>query len=110
MMALEEKEQEIYSRLSDENWLRKYFGDDDWLVYYYGKEYWAKEIAKSWMKGVQLGIEEERRKNILNMLRLHCTITYIGKALQLPNDYILKWPGKTTYPSPAESPLAIHTS
>ena len=34
--------------------------------------------------------EEERRKNILNMLKLRCTITYIGEALQLPNDYIIK--------------------
>ena len=55
---------------------------DEWFYNYFGRDNIAKvkEEAR----------EEERRKNILNMLRLHCTITVIGEALQLPNDYIIK--------------------
>ena len=36
------------------------------------------------------GREEERRKNILNMLRMRYSVTCIGKALQIPDDDIIK--------------------
>ena len=55
---------------------------DEWFYNYFGRDNIAKVKEET--------REEERRKNILNMLRLHCTITYIGEALQLPNDYIIK--------------------
>ena len=55
---------------------------DEWFYNYFGRDNIAKVREET--------REEERRKNILNMLRLHCTITVIGEALQLPNDYIIK--------------------
>ena len=72
---------------SDE-WFYNYFGRDNVAkVKEEGREEGRKEGRE---EGRKEGREEERRKNILNMLKLHCTITYIGEALQLPNDYIIK--------------------
>ncbi len=59
---------------------------DEWFYNYFGRD----NIAKVKEEVREETREEERRKNILNMLRLHCTITVIGEALQLPNDYIIK--------------------
>ena len=67
---------------------------DEWFYNYFGRDNVAK-VKEEGREEVREEVrektrEEERRKNILNMLRLHCTITYIGEALQLPNDYIIK--------------------
>ena len=59
---------------------------DEWFYNYFGRDNIAK-LKEETREEVR---EEERRKNILNMLRMHCTITYIGKALQLPDDYIIR--------------------
>ena len=55
---------------------------DEWFYNYFGRDNIAKvkEEAR----------EEERRKNILNMLRLHYSITSIGNALQMPEDEVIR--------------------
>ena len=63
---------------------------DEWFYNYFGRDNVAKVKEEGREEGRKEGREEERRKNILNMLKLRCTITYIGEALQLPNDYIIK--------------------
>ena len=78
-----EKETDAVVEESDE-WFYNYFGRDNIAKV---KEEAREEVREEVREKTR---EEERRKNILNMLRLHCTITYIGEALQLPNDYIIK--------------------
>ena len=59
---------------------------DEWFYNYFGRDNIAKvkEEAKEEVR------EEERRKNILNMLRLHYSITSIGNALQMPEDEVIR--------------------
>ena len=78
-----EKETDAVVEESDE-WFYNYFGRDNIAKV---KEEAREEVREEVREKTR---EEERRKNILNMLRLHCTITYIGEALKLPNDYIIK--------------------
>ena len=82
-----EKETAAVVEESDE-WFYNYFGRDNIAkVKEEAKEEVREEVKEEVREETR---EEERRKNILNMLKLHCTITYIGEALQLPNDYIIK--------------------
>ena len=55
---------------------------DEWFYNYFGRDNIAKVKEET--------REEERRKNILNMLRLHCSITSIGKFLQIPEDEVIR--------------------
>ena len=55
---------------------------DEWFYNYFGRDNIAKVEEK--------GIEKERRKIILNMLRMHCSITSIGKFIQIPEDEVIR--------------------
>ena len=55
---------------------------DEWFYNYFGRDNIAKVREET--------REEERRKNILNMLRLHYSITSIGNALQMPEDEVIR--------------------
>ena len=55
---------------------------DEWFYNYFGRDNVAKVKEET--------REEERRKNILNMLRLHYSITSIGNALQIPEDEVIR--------------------
>ena len=55
---------------------------DEWFYNYFGRDNIAKVKEET--------REEERRKNILNMLRLHYSITSIGNALQMPEDEVIR--------------------
>ena len=55
---------------------------DEWFYNYFGRDNIAKVKEET--------REEERRKNILNMLRLHYSITSIGNALQMPEDEVVR--------------------
>ena len=71
---------------------------DEWFYNYFGRDNIAKvkeeakeEVREEVKEEVREETrEEERRKNILNMLRLRCTITSIGKFLQIPEDEVIR--------------------
>ena len=55
---------------------------DEWFYNYFGRDNIAKEKEEV--------REEERRKNVLNLLKMHYAITTIEKILQVPKVILSK--------------------
>ncbi len=63
---------------------------EEWLYNYYGKERINQIKAEGREEGRKQGREEEKRKNVLHLLKMRYSIKRIKAILQLSEDEILR--------------------